>query len=298
MPKQPTEDDEAPDSDEVFESLAALKAKPAAKAKASKAPTLSRGLGFLPDKAEHLLKSPSVRHLFGGRMGVPHAASLEEHVQEVRDQGQTSRCVAFGQTSMASIRLSKSTAGGTKRRFSANALYAFGRRYERAGGQLQDVGSSPTLLQLASIDWGLVEESVWPSDLSTVNVDPPMDVLQVATEFSLPQSYTLDSEGDALIADIKQAISTGYPVGYGTYVGQVFGQYTGGILMPDRTVGGGGHYTVLVGYEGDEFIGLNSWGLDWGNHGFYRCGPAWLLDERASQFQVTQVGGYSAKPKP
>jgi hypothetical protein len=123
-----------------------------------------------------------------------------------------------------------------------------------------------------------------------VNEPLRWDQLQGVTEFAVGGVWGIDSSGPERIDDIKQALSNRTPVCGGFYVSRNFSAYRGdGLLAPDSAPGGGMHYVMFYGYDGDRFYGLNSWGEHWGVGGHFVCGPEFLLDSQARAFLVVQV---------
>ena len=71
---------------------------------------------------------------------------------------------------------------------------------------------------------------------------------------------------------IKSELAAGRPVSIGIAVGKSFQDYSGGVISSDTE--DGGHAMLLVGYDDSKgangaFKGVNSWGSDWGESGFY-----------------------------
>ena len=71
--------------------------------------------------------------------------------------------------------------------------------------------------------------------------------------------------------EARAAIAAGAPVGIGTYLGSKFMDWTPskGVLgrMNENDPNGGGHWTVLLGFDSSRFFLRNSWGTDWGANG-------------------------------
>ena len=71
---------------------------------------------------------------------------------------------------------------------------------------------------------------------------------------------------------IKSELAAGRPVTVGLSVGKSFQNYKGGVISSDTSEGG--HAMLLVGYDDSKgangaFRGVNSWGSNWGESGFY-----------------------------
>ena len=224
------------------------------------------------------------RALFGAAMRVPAEFSLESYVQQIWDQGPTSSCVgwAFAQA----IRLRCAVAGTPIPMPSSVAVYTGGRAEERklAGltpeqSPLQDNGTQPSLAVAGMGFIGVPSMTAWPFDPATINDEPNFQELEVASAFKLTGIARVQSTGSQRIADIQQAISSGYPVAIGTQVDQAFEAYNGqGIIQPPNPNALlGGHMMHLVGYRADgSFRGVNQWGTAWGDSGLYWASSEWV----------------------
>jgi C1A family cysteine protease len=77
--------------------------------------------------------------------------------------------------------------------------------------------------------------------------------------------------GEARVTAVKQALSAGKPVMFGTNVSNDFAEDklpSGAINPPVNGPIAGGHAMVICGFDGDTFDILNSWGESWGNSGW------------------------------
>lgn len=91
------------------------------------------------------------------------------------------------------------------------------------------------------------------------------------------------------LADMKGCLSEGFPFVYGFTVFESFesrdvamGTEAGWVPMPkahEKMLGG--HAVVAVGYDDDDrvFVCRNSWGPDWGDHGYFYMPYSYLLDD-------------------
>jgi hypothetical protein len=251
------------------------------------------GKGYHPDTHDKSKDIPA-RALFGAIMRLPAEYSLEQFIAQIWDQGQTSACVgwAFAQAVML-----RAAAAGTPIGLpSPVAWYTGARATERslAGltpeqSPLQDNGSSPSIAVSAAQLMGIPSNVAWPFDPATINDEPDLEQLEIASAFKLVGAYRIDSSGSQRIQDVKQAISSGYPVAIGTSVDQAFEDYngTGLIQAPDPANILGGHMMHLVGYRSDgSFRGVNQWGTSWGDSGLYWAAPGFVTSSLMSDLYV------------
>lgn len=117
--------------------------------------------------------------------------------------------------------------------------------------------------------WGVVDEGLWPYDISKFKQEPPASVYDAAMAerirfYASIQQHNLDQ--------IKLCLSHKFPIVFGTPVYREFENYTGGVLpMPTVFESSlGGHCMVLAGYDDSVNGGLvaNSWGKGYGHDGY------------------------------
>lgn len=251
------------------------------------------GKGYHPDTHDKS-QDISARALFGAIMRLPAEYSLEASISQVYDQGPTSACVgwAFAQA----VKLRCAVAGSPIGLPSPTAWYTGARATERnllgltpEQSPLQDNGSTPSLAVMAAQTIGIPSNDVWPFDPTTINDEPNLEELEIASAFKLIGAYRIGSDGTQRIQDIKQAISSGYPVAIGTMVDQAFEDYNGKgvIAAPNPANLLGGHMMHLVGYRADgAFRGVNQWGTSWGDSGLYWASPAFVTTVLMSDIYV------------
>jgi len=155
--------------------------------------------------------------------------------------------------------------------FVPSRLFTYFNARKLEGGTDQDDGCEirDAIKSLATI--GAPPETDWPFDPSKVIVEPPV------------QSYT-DATTDKIIeyssvaqtqAAISVCLAAGFPVSFGSSVFDALDSdavaATGNIPMPSATdAPTGGHAMAIVGTvpASSLYIIRNSWGSDWGNHGY------------------------------
>jgi len=259
-------------------------------------PTCKYGLGYLPDTHDKS-KDPTSRALFGAPLRLADSASLEKYMTSIYDQGQTSSCTgwAFAQAIMLRLKVT----GITIPLPSPVNIYTCGRAMLRSQSgktpeesPLKDEGAVPSLVVAGINQWGVASNDAWPFSPDTINDEPELEDLEVASSFLLPPSqvYRINSVGEGRLLDVRQAIANGYPVAIGTAVDQAFEAYSGGkksVTAPDPSKILGGHMMHLVGYTNDgRFRGVNQWGRSWGDGGMYWADESFITTEYMTDLYV------------
>lgn len=228
------------------------------------------GKGYRPDTHDKS-KDPTTRAFFGAPVNIPAEFTLEGYVTTIWDQGQTSSCVgwAFAQ----GIQLRLSVAQTPISLPSPAAIYTFARAKSRTNPDtlLTDTGSVPGYAALGLGEWGCPPLTAWAFDPATINDEPKFEDLEIASAFKFNGLYRIGSTGAERLTEIRQAISNGYPVVFGTDVDQAFEDYAGGakpITAPDPNNLLGGHMMHFLGYTADGRFRLrNQWSDSWGDYG-------------------------------
>jgi C1A family cysteine protease len=119
---------------------------------------------------------------------------------------------------------------------------------------------------------GVCSEALWPYNEAQFAVKPSPAAYADAAKHKALKYYTLNIDQTS----VKQALAQGYPIVVGIIVfpelesAQV--AQTGIVPMPgpmDRPLGG--HAVMIVGYDDTKqhLIMRNSWGEQWGDHGYF-----------------------------
>lgn len=237
-----------------------------------------RSLGWTPDTEEHIEKTPVFEGFYAsqklGLVRTPKSsiALLDDCL--VRDQEETSMCVAFAITGSVYCRLH--AIGVPCEPFAPQPLYGLTRMTSRPRktDPLVDDGSYPFVAMNVGSDFGLCPEKLYPFNPKKVNEEIDLQTVITGSQFRVSSFRRIAARGAARVEICKRAIVAGHPVPLGMMVGDDFQAYTSSKDPVGVETGPecGGHMTFLCGYEddGEVFIGCNSWSRSWGDHGFYR----------------------------
>lgn len=128
---------------------------------------------------------------------------------------------------------------------------------------------------------GVPPEPMWPYDISKFKQRPPNEAYEAA-EHHQAIDYGVVTQYKE---EIKQVISSGYPIIFGFTVYPNFYQIKDGdkttvldsITTPEPALGG--HAVLMTGYTPEHVIVRNSWGQEWGDNGYFRMAWDYILDQ-------------------
>ncbi len=220
------------------------------------------------------------RHVFAYRdvsalPTYPPFLSLVPQMPPVRDQGQLGACTAF--SCEAPLYVAQVNA---KRQHvvSPSALFLYYNERLINGTVGSDSGANISDIYHASNVYGVVDESLYPYDVSKFTDTPPPSVYAAAVGLKAHIYAPVPQLKENIIGCLHHG---GFPVNFGISVYQSFMDATdGNIPMPgtDETVLGG-HALAIVGYNDTDsaqdgvpprtFIFRNSWSAGWGAGGQY-----------------------------
>lgn len=243
-----------------------------------------RGLGYLPERSPDS-RDRDFQILSLGSAQLPAAYSLRDAVPDILNQLGTESCVAHA--IIQAIRIQQSFRGRPCPLLSRLYLYFDARAL--SGDELIDGGTYIRSGFKAFTNFGVPEEKYWPFSPLKVNWRPSWQAGRMAAKcFDLEGYYRIWDSGAARLQAIKAAIWAGKPVVGGWRVTRAFTRDAGPALedLPTANIVGG-HAMVIVGYDGDEFIVLSSWGPTWRDQGFVRMTADYVLS--ASELFVVNL---------
>ena len=238
--------------------------------------TGTRGLGWRPNKPDKRDYDYDMQKMGLASSDLPLDGDLSQYVSVVLDQLNTSSCVAHMIAHSIDIRTRK--AGYEYDPVSRMYIYYHARR--RHSKILVDDGTYMRLAMQAMREQGIPDEEYWPFKRLKINRRPLWKADAMSHQRRNGKYYHIFDVGDSRSTAIKAAITDGYPVGFGTQIGESF--RSGGLNVvdiPNSEKILGGHAVLCVGYRADPNFGtlfkiLNSWGPDYKEGGY-----VWFTEE-------------------
>lgn len=232
-----------------------------------------RGLGYVPDPPDSRDLELDVLGLAGS--GLPVAHSLLSHCGPVLDQGGTNSCVA--QSIAQAIRTEQRADGDDDAQLISRLALYFDARAQH-GAELRDAGTYIRAAFKALARLGAPPEAAWPWNVRRINRSPSFSARWAAHDFRGVRGYyrIYDRGADRLHA-IRSAIASNRPVVAGWAIDADFTRDAGPHVIGAQGKTVGRHAMALVGYDGDQFELVNSWGTGWRNGGFARVTSEFVL---------------------
>ncbi len=221
----------------------------------------------------------------------------EHPLPPIEDQGQTNSCTAQAAAGLVEYLFRWAT--GESHDFSRMFIYFNSRKLL---GWQRDSGAYIRTTFKAMRLFGVPPEEEWPFQLAILDAEPSPYHYAYADNFKTLNYSRLDGYGTqptGLYDEVKSAIYAGFPVEFGFPVYDSIQRMGNNFVIPVPAKGDkllGGHAVLAVGYDDgvqydDPSKGLvpgvnaspgvliirNSWGPDWGDHG-YGFLPRWYLD--------------------
>lgn len=247
---------------------------------------MDRGLGYTPDEADGRDANFAVSTV-GFSASVPERIDFSGCVLDVLDQGPLGSCVLNG--FFQGVRTRARAKGDTASRTAieiASRLHGYWHSRNQHGDAKRDSGTMIRTAIKVSNKNGRPFESAWPyvvSDLDepepTFTKKPPPTVVMQAIDNRAAAFHRIASYDDQRWKEIKATLAQKIPIVFGTDLGASFRRYDGGgaLDIPNDEIIGG-HAMLLIGYDSaaEEAIGVNSWGIGWGDRGFFRITKRYL----------------------
>jgi C1A family cysteine protease len=246
-----------------------------------------------------------VRDALQTRAGSGAAADLRSFSVGRQDQRTTNSCVTNAIVKALEILRVKKYGAAAHVDLSRLALYYLARELmlDRSDGTRETAYDEGTFISLGADclrRFGVCTEAAWPFDLTKVvdtpehNVGPTWRAMRQAYVHKIDAWYRVQSLGTDRVAEVTLALRAGYPVVFGTAIGDNWFHYQAGEVLRVPAQQEGAHATCLVGWLPDEqggvFVGENSWNSDWGDDGFYLMAPEVIADWASNDFVVLQAG--------
>ena len=258
--------------------------------------------GHLPDPDDE--KSLQSYWNFGAQLR-PHLtpgsgdADLRPFSSPRHDQGQTGTCVAQATVKALEnlerqhicqeqgIPPAQLGASGHKN-LSVLALYYLCREQMNPSQVMNDSGTRPSIACDCLHRFGVCTDDEWPYDLSKLYQSPSVMAMRDAYIHKVSAYYRITETGHDRVQSVTDALRANHPVIFGTTIGEDWQDYKAGQVLQLPSNPEGGHSTHLVGWDNSRgvFIGENSWGMDWGDEGFYLLAPEVVANDISLDFWV------------
>ena len=193
---------------------------------------------------------------------------LRKWASPVEQQGNIGGCFANALVGLLELQDTKNGKFKDKSR-----LFNFYNTHAIAGTLGKDIGATIRDTMKAAQKFGICDEVMWPYDTNKCWIKPPPQCYTQALGYKIT-AYKYIPSGNVDAA--KGFIDQGYPIEMGM---DLFKQFTnsemalnGLLRMPgsgEKTIGG--HAVAVVGFDDvkQRFMVRNSWGQNWGDHGYF-----------------------------
>jgi len=217
---------------------------------------------------------------------LPTNIDLRPQMPPIGDQGQLGSCTAWA--SLGAYRYELDKQNLTDFDPSELAEYYWTRALE--GTTASDAGGTIRDAVKVLAKTGAAPEKLWPYDVAKFSKAPPSNARQSAKHHLALQYQSVPQN----LNSIKSALASAYPVVFGISVYASFESstvaHTGVVPMPSPSEDFlGGHALLLVGYDDgvQRFTVRNSWGTDFGDHGYVYLPYAYVTSPQlASDFWI------------
>lgn len=219
--------------------------------------------------------------------------SLKKYFKEVSNQYPINSCVgnATADAFEAQIAQRKGIEPSQVPNLSRLFIYWNARNLENPPGGHKDDGTRIRLAFDSLARYGAPSETTYPYVISKVNDRPTLRSYREAIQHRISKFYRIDGTGNERIGQIKQALSAGCPVVFGTKIANSFKAYRGGTIYLPKDSYIGGHAMCLVSWseEKQAFELRNSWGESWGISGYGWIHKSYIASNVARDFWVPTI---------
>jgi C1A family cysteine protease len=215
---------------------------------------------------------------------------LRQFTSPRHDQGSTSSCVANATVKALEIKRIMKHGQAAHVDLSRLAVYYLARELMVPQETHLDDGTYVSHAFDVLRRFGVPPEADWPWTPLKVNTPPSWLSMRKAYLHKITAFYKIRQEGAARVQAVRECLSAGNPVVFGTCTGSNWHEYEKGQVLKMPVKQTGRHATVLVGYSQGRFIGENSWGRNWGDDGFYLMSPEVIENSESRDFWVPQAG--------
>jgi C1A family cysteine protease len=204
----------------------------------------------------------------------------------IYDQGQLGSCTANAIGAALDIMHNANNIhnGGPGEFFGPSRLFIYYNERDMEGSVAEDAGACIRDGIKSVNNLGACKETTWPYDVTKFTIKPDGGCY---TEAELFQAVNYQRV-PILPQMFKSALAAGYPIAFGILVYESFEgddvAKTGIVPMPNTRKEKllGGHAVCAVGYDDatQMFIVRNSWGVSWGDKGYFHLPYAFVANAR------------------
>jgi hypothetical protein len=198
----------------------------------------------------------------------------------VVDQGQLGSCV--GNACNQAIRAEMVRTGAVNPEMPSR-LWSYELALIRQGDEGKDVGTNLGTCMDVLAEFGYPPESAMPYDVASFGKRPTVESWHRSVDQRTSGGlcyHPIAEQGDARVRSVRQALSEGHLVAFGTQVSEEFcsSQPPALVELPTSRIAGG-HAMCWTGFEALEgqrqrYRTINSWGAEFGDGGFF-----WMSEE-------------------
>lgn len=226
-------------------------------------PAPVRKFGWKPDLPDQRDRLFSVVRKFEGHL--PPRVDLRPGCSRVENQGQIGSCTANAIVACLEYLEIKAT----KTWVDLSRLYLYYKERELRGWQNEDGGAYLRDGIKVLVKTGTPHEVTWPYNEKNWALKPNAAADKEAGQHLISDYQRLDS-----LNDMKTCLAKGYPFVFGFSVYESFDSVgsNGMVALPGMNERmQGGHAVCAVGYDEDKkyLIVRNSWGVGWGDNGYF-----------------------------
>jgi C1A family cysteine protease len=206
--------------------------------------------------------------------------SVKQNFKDISNQYSVGSCVANSTADNGEAELARSKKISPSQVEDLSRLFIYWNSRNNQSPPAADVDDG-TYISLAFDSvrrYGVPAETTWPYNIGDVNKRPSPIAYKRAIANRLIAYYSINSDGDARVAEVIRALSSGHGVVIGTKVDTAFTKLNSTNYVATVPTGNyiGGHAMVVVGWNNNMFEVRNSWGTGWGNQGYFLMSPEYI----------------------
>jgi hypothetical protein len=244
-----------------------------------------------PDARDFIFKTPSVT-------SIPPMVNWQHDLWGSYDQGQLGSCTANAWVRLVVWEMRKAGLVSDDDRSRLDLYwqerYLEGTVNEDSGAYIRDGGK-------VLANRGVAKAVDWPYDISKFTIKPPAAADLSAGEAKITEYHRITN-----LSDLKVAIASKLLVVAGITIYESFESFevsaTGIVPMPDKQKEQvlGGHAIIICGYDDSRNVVIcqNSWGTNWGDHGFFTLPYAFIQDSDLTSDLWTATIKVAPTPSP